>query len=193
MQLDVADLGDGWTLTDTSDPSSDAPSPVDGCTGAVGKQFKAAKVAKSGDRSFTKETSGAVAVQLTSSSVAISDASLFDDMHALLRDADFGTCLGVAFEKVISGTASGAQITVGTVDQAEQVVDPGDDTNLQSTGITFPVTVSTQGRSVDLLVSMTFISTGTLGASLLVFGPTDELTADVIAEWGRLLAQRLSA
>jgi hypothetical protein len=194
-QLEVADLGDGWTLTKTTPPDQvdDTPNPVDECVGDLKDRIDASQVFETDHREFTAKTDAPVPATVQSSSIAVDDPSLFAEMHDLLRGDEFGQCMGTAFQKLLEGNATGAEITIGDVIAAEQVVDPGDDPDLTSTGVTIPVTVSAEGTTLDLESSMTFISTGPVASVLIVFTPTGIVTADAIAEWGRVLAERLAA
>lgn len=197
-QLEAEDLGEGWTLTGTKpageDAGDDAPNPLEDCVDDLGDRFDDAQLAETEERSFERQGEAPIPQQLTSSSVALDDGALFTEMHGVLRDDAFGACMATAFEQVMSETTpEGAEITLGDIIQADTVVDPGDDADLESTGIAIPVTVTAEGITLETSVSIMFISTGQVGASLLFFGPVTELGAEEQAEFGRIVAERLSA
>ena len=195
-QLEAEDLGEGWTLTGTTPPSDsddDEPNPLDDCMESdLDDQFDEATIAETDERSFSREGDGVVPTEVTASNVALSDESLFDEMHDLLRSDDFGTCMGTAFEDLLAESAAGAEVTLGDIEVTEDVVDPDAADDVSSTSIDIPVTVSSQGFTLEAEVTMAFLNVGELGGSILVFGAADDLRAESIAEWGNLVVERLA-
>lgn len=191
-QLEPEDLGPGWELTATKGPDEeedDEPSPIDDClSDDLPDRFDDAAVAESEKRTFTN-AEGVIPSEVESSSVGLDDPELFDEMHALLRDPDFGTCFGEGLQEMV--TQDGTEITVGEVEQAEQVVDPGEDPELESTGLSIPLTITAEGTTFETRATMVFLSTGHLGSSMFVFGEDGAVTEEQVAEWGRFLAERL--
>jgi hypothetical protein len=196
-QLDAEDLGEGFALTSTKpageDDEDDEPNPIDDCmTTDLDDRFEDATVAETEERTFTRQDGGAIPTEVSASNVALSDGDLFDEMHELLRSDEFGACMGTAFEELVAESAGGAEITLGELDVREDVVDPDAADDLTSTGIDIPVSVSSDGFTLDVEVTMAFLNTGELGSSILVFGATDERRDQELAEWGRLVAERLA-
>lgn len=195
-QLEVEDLGAGWELTDTkpAGEDDDEPSPLDACIpGDLDDRFDAAKVAETEERTFVQQGEGPIPAQLVSSSVALDGAALFEEMHEVLRSAEFADCAGDAFQEAMGGPDGSAEATMGDIEQEDAVVDPGDDPDLTSTGITFPVSISSGELRAEMTVVMAFINTGRVGSSMLVISERDERLPMRVAEWGGILAERLSA
>lgn len=196
-QLDAQDLGEGFTLTSTKpageNDEDDEANPIDDCMVTdLDDRFDEATIAETEERTFTREGTTTVPTEVSSSNIALSDASLFDDMHELLRSDDFGTCMGTAFEELLAEDAGGAEITLGEMEVREDVIDPDAADDLSSTSIDIPVSVSAEGFTLDVQVTMAFLNTGELGSSILVFGEADALRDQELAEWGRLVAERLA-
>lgn len=192
-QLEPDDLGPGWELTETKAPGEDddEPNPVDECLQGLDDRFQAATVAESEERTFTHEGESPLPAEVTSASLALDDAALFVEMHDLLRSPDFAACLHRRFEETMASLGGEAEVTVGDVAQAEGVVDPGNDAQLTSTRLSIPITIGMDGLTLDLDADMAFLSTGQLGSYVLVFASEGEVPAEAVAEWGRLLAERL--
>ena len=191
-QLEQDDRVEGWSLTETQPPGADdEPDPIDDCfPDGLGDRIDAATVAESEERTYTFQSDDLISPQVASSSKGLDDASLFDELHEALRSEEFSTCIGAAFEREMASNE--AQTTLGEIQQSEDVVDPGDDPDLESTALTFPIAIEGEGLSVDVEVTMTFLTTGQLGSSLMAFAPEGEISSDQLAEWGRLLAERLT-
>lgn len=193
-QLETTDLGEGWVLTGTRPPGADddEPSPMDAClAGDVDDRIEAGTVAESEERTFELEGEAAFPTEITSSSVALEDAALFDELHELLRSDELITCISDSFREAMAAGGDGAEITIGQFEATADVVDPDAAPDLESTGFEIPISISAEGFDADASVSMTFISTGQLGSSILVFGPADELGTSA-GELGAILAERLA-
>lgn len=194
-QLETSDLGDGWVLTGTkpAGEDDDEPSPLDDClAGDIDERVEEGTVAESEERTFELQGETAFPTEITSSSIALEDETLFDEMHELLRSDELATCISDSFREAMASSADGAEITIGDFEATEDVVDPDAAPDLESTGFEIPLTITAEGFTADATVSMTFISTGQLGSSILVFGPSEELRTSMVAELGAILAERLA-
>lgn len=193
-QLEPDDLGVGWELTESKAPGEDddEPNPVDGCLQRLDDRFDDSKVAESEERTFQREGDAPLPAEVMSSSIAVDDAALLIEMHDLLRSPDFAACLHSGFEESMASLGGEADVTVGDVAQADGTIDSRVDPQLSSTTLSMPITTGMDGLTLDLAVQMVFLSTGQLGASILVVAPEGEVPADEVAEWGRLLAERLA-
>jgi hypothetical protein len=195
-QLELEDLGEGWELVSdnppTDDDEEDEPNPIDECaTSELQDSFEAAKVAESNERSFRRTGTGPIPAEVQSSSIGLDDETLFEDMHEVLRSPEFGTCLGEGLQTAMAG--GGGEAVVGEVEQSDEVVDPGNDDGLQSTGITIPITLTVEGQTFELRATMVFLNSGPVGSSMFAFAPEGEVSSENVAEWGRLLAERIAA
>lgn len=194
-QLEVEDFGEeGWELvsdTPPDDEEDDEPNPIDECAAAdLQDSFDAAKVAESNERSFQRAGAGPVPAEVQSSSIGLDDASLFEEMHELLRSPAFGTCLADALQTLLAD--GGGEAVVGEIEQSGTVVDPGDDEDLESTGLTIPITLTVEEQTFELRATMVFLNSGPVGSSLFAFAPEGEVTSEDVADWGGALAERIA-
>lgn len=195
-QLEASDLGPGWELTSTTppdtDPSDDEPTPLDDCLATdLQDAFDAGKVAETEERTFElADGDSPLPSQVTASSVALDDADLFDQMHDVLRDEEFGQCISDGFRTLMAEQTGGqGEVTIGDIEATEGTVEVDD---AESTRLGFAMTITSQGFTFETTFGITFVNVGSLGSSLLAFGPDGGVTPEQEAEWASLLAERLA-
>jgi hypothetical protein len=186
--LDVDDLGEGWTLTNTipAGEDDDDSTPIDEC--APDAQIEANDLAETEDREFTLE-GGLVPSQVQVSGGATADPELITRIHELLRDEAFHDCFGAAFESFLASEA-GVEIEVTPVTSEDDVVDVD---GIESTKVTLAATISAEGVSVELRFQLVVVSTAHLGMALVVSSSDGAVPDEQVAEWATLLGDRLTA
>lgn len=185
-QLEVEDLGEGWTLTETvaAGDQDESPNPLDDCVGDLRQRIEAATVAESEQRTFTFDD-GAVSVptEVESSSVALDDEALFAEMHETFRDEAFLTCLTDTLRDQLGAEQ---QVNIGEVEVTDGV-DPQAAPDAVATALLVPLETEAAG---SLRLSITIITTGSVGTSLSVFGSPDQPIGERAVELAAVLAGR---
>jgi hypothetical protein len=198
VQLEAADLGDGWTLTETKpagDDDDDESNPLDTCMETdIGDRMDDAKVAETEERTFTQEGDGTspIPAQVTSSAVEIDDEGLFEETYDLVESDEFVGCLTSALDEELQSSAPDADVTIGEISTGP-ALDVDEFPEARSTAITIPLTIASSGVSVDLVMALSFVNQGAIGASLFAFGPGDQPIAELSAELAGTLASRMPA
>ncbi|HYD10043.1 MAG TPA: hypothetical protein VEA78_08065 [Acidimicrobiales bacterium] len=193
-QLDEDDLGDGWRLTNTTPAGEDDDeSPLDECVDAsyLGT-FDDATIAESDERTFTLSAdTSPLPPQVSSRAEALDDATLLSQRHDVLASDDFADCIATTFQDVATQqmVRGGGEATVGDVEVRTDVVDVD---GAESSRLSVPITLTTEGLTYELAISATYVDIGPLGVNLFVYGSAGTVTLEQELEWASLLAERLA-
>jgi hypothetical protein len=197
VQLEAADLGDGWTLTETkpAGEDDDEANPLDTCMQTdIDDRIDDAKVAETDERTFTQDDGGTspVPAQVSASAVELEDEALFQETYELIEGDEFVSCLTTALEEQMNASAPGTDVTVGEI-ATGPALDPDEFPEAGSTAITIPLSIASGEVSLDLVMSMSFVNQGSVGATLFAFGPADQPLAELAAELAGTLVSRMPA
>lgn len=191
-QLELDDFPPGWERGEDPGPGTDGADPIYEClAGDLASRLDEATTDATDDRTFFNPSEAPVSERVSSSSLAVDDEAVLEEVHTQLRSQEVGDCLAETFaEELTSGGEYRTQLL--EVDQAQNFIDPGDDAALTSSGVSTTVDVTTEGgASQKARVTVVFLNTGTVGSWMTVYSPDATLGPESLSEWGRFLAERL--